>query len=306
MARRGPRVARCSARSSTASPHAPAHRVGELHLAGGARRLRLVLTNSSRGLSGRYYGGNQIMTRSRTSHASGKSLSGEHATSSHAGQANLGVYQALLEPGTRSRMRLDTADLTHGSLRPSPQGVALRVLRSHRASEDPDTPGEVIDWTGRPPGKTERPKLIVRGDRLRAHDRPGALPRDRDEVGPTSCSTRPPAGHRRGVHRARRDRRRHDFTTHKTLRGRARGDRVRATGQTHRLGDLPWPPGGPSNTCGGQAWVRRAATPDFRRYPPRWCQRQGPRTSLKAAGFRLVSGHRQPHVLSTCVPSTPS
>jgi len=106
--KRTPKSPACSARSSTPVHHAPAHRVGELHLAGGARRLRLGADQQvRRGLSRRrYYGGNQIIDEVEDlARERAKSLFGaEHANvQPHAGaNANLGVYQALLEPATRS------------------------------------------------------------------------------------------------------------------------------------------------------------------------------------------------------------
>ena len=132
-----------------------------------------VLTNKySEGYPGRrYYGGNQVidevedLARDRA-----KSLFGaEHANvQPHAGaNANLAVYQALLEPGaTILAMRLDHGGhLTHGS----PASITSKIWRFVAygvtpASGDPAAPGETIDFDEvADVAKRERPKLIVAG-----------------------------------------------------------------------------------------------------------------------------------------------
>src|ERR1700688_4818425 len=114
-----------------------------------------VLTNKyAEGYPGRrYYGGNQIidqvedLARDRLKELFGA----EHANvQPHAGaSANLAVYQALLEPGdTVLAMRLDHGGhLTHGS----PASITSKIWRFVSygvtpASDDPDAPGEVIDF----------------------------------------------------------------------------------------------------------------------------------------------------------------
>src|SRR5580658_4490352 len=114
-----------------------------------------VLTNKySEGYPGRrYYGGNQIidevedLARDRATALFGA----EHANvQPHAGaNANLAVYQALLEHGaTILAMRLDHGGhLTHGS----PASITSKVWRFVSygvtpASDDPDNPGELIDF----------------------------------------------------------------------------------------------------------------------------------------------------------------
>ena len=114
-----------------------------------------VLTNKyAEGYPGRrYYGGNQVidevedLARDRLTALFGA----EHANvQPHAGaNANLAVYQALLEPGdTILAMRLDHGGhLTHGS----PASITSKIWRFvsygvSPATDDPDKPGEIIDF----------------------------------------------------------------------------------------------------------------------------------------------------------------
>src|ERR1700724_616743 len=132
-----------------------------------------ILTNKyAEGYPGRrYYGGNQVidevenLARDRL-----KALFGaEHANvQPHAGaNANLAVYQALLEPGdTILAMRLDHGGhLTHGS----PASISSKVWNFvsygvSPASRDRSNPGEVIDFDQVAHlAKTEKPALIVAG-----------------------------------------------------------------------------------------------------------------------------------------------
>ncbi|HEY1466739.1 MAG TPA: serine hydroxymethyltransferase [Acidimicrobiales bacterium] len=132
-----------------------------------------VLTNKyAEGYPGRrYYGGNRIidevenLARDRATALFGA----EHANvQPHAGaNANLAVYQALLEPGdTILAMRLDHGGhLTHGS----PASITSKIWRFvsygvSPASSDPDKPGEIIDFDQvSDVARRERPKLIVAG-----------------------------------------------------------------------------------------------------------------------------------------------
>src|SRR5580693_6248994 len=132
-----------------------------------------VLTNKySEGYPGRrYYGGNYIidevedLARDRCTDLFGA----EHANvQPHAGaNANLAVYQALLEPGaTILAMRLDHGGhLTHGS----PASITSKIWRFVAygvtpASDDPGRPGEVIDFDQVAHlAKTAKPALIVAG-----------------------------------------------------------------------------------------------------------------------------------------------
>ena len=150
-----------------------------------------ILTNKySEGYPGRrYYGGQPGHRRGRgPGHGAGcRALFGaEHANvQPHAGaNANLAVYQALLEPGdTILAMRLDHGGhLTHGS----PASITSKIWRFvyygvSAATDDPDKPGEIIDFDQvAEVARRERPKLIVAGSTAYSADhRPAALPRDR-------------------------------------------------------------------------------------------------------------------------------
>jgi len=114
-----------------------------------------VLTNKySEGYPGRrYYGGNRIIDEvEELARERAKALFGaEHANvQPHAGaNANLAVYQALLEPGdTVLAMRLDQEAISrHGS----PASITSKIWRFVAygvtpASDDPTRPGEVIDF----------------------------------------------------------------------------------------------------------------------------------------------------------------
>ena len=132
-----------------------------------------VLTNKySEGYPGRrYYGGNRVIDEVEDlARERAKALFGaEHANvQPHAGaNANLAVYQALLEPGdTVLAMRLDQGGhLTHGS----PASITSKIWRFVAygvtpASDDPTQPGEIIDFDEvADVAKRERPKLIVAG-----------------------------------------------------------------------------------------------------------------------------------------------
>ncbi|MGH9097464.1 MAG: serine hydroxymethyltransferase, partial [Acidimicrobiales bacterium] len=132
-----------------------------------------ILTNKyAEGYPGRrYYGGNQVidevedLARDRATSLFGA----DHANvQPHAGaNANLAVYQALLQPGdTVLAMRLDHGGhLTHGS----PASITSKIWRFVAygvtpASNDPAHPGEVIDFDQVADlAKREQPTLIVAG-----------------------------------------------------------------------------------------------------------------------------------------------
>ena len=164
-----------------------------------------VLTNKySEGYPGRrYYGGNQIidevedLARDRATALFGA----DHANvQPHAGaNANLAVYQALLEPGaTILAMRLDHG----GHLTPRLAGVhrvqvlALRLLRRHPAVLGRVEPrrGHRLR-PGRPPRQDREAGADRRGiDGLRPGHRPPALPRDRGLGGRALHVRRRPPG----------------------------------------------------------------------------------------------------------------
>ncbi|MHB1712767.1 MAG: serine hydroxymethyltransferase, partial [Acidimicrobiales bacterium] len=132
-----------------------------------------ILTNKyAEGYPGRrYYGGNRVidevenLARDRATALFGA----DHANvQPHAGaNANLAVYQALLEPGdTVLAMRLDHGGhLTHGS----PASITSKIWRFESygvspATDDPDKPGEIIDFDQVADlARRKRPKLIVAG-----------------------------------------------------------------------------------------------------------------------------------------------
>ena len=132
-----------------------------------------VLTNKyAEGYPGRrYYGGNYIidevedLARRRLTALFGA----DHANvQSHSGaNANVAVYEALLEPGdTILAMRLDQGGhLTHGS--PASITSTFWHFVSYGVtprSDDPEVPGELIDFDNvRDLALQHRPKLIVAG-----------------------------------------------------------------------------------------------------------------------------------------------
>src|SRR6202034_416616 len=132
-----------------------------------------VLTNKySEGYPGaRYYGGNRVIDQVEDlARERAKALFGaDHVNvQPHSGaNANLAVYQALLQPGdTVLAMQLDHGGhLTHGS----PASITSKIWRFvsygvSAASEDGDKPGEVIDFDRvADVAKAERPRLIVAG-----------------------------------------------------------------------------------------------------------------------------------------------
>ncbi len=275
-----------------------------------------VLTNKyAEGYPGRrYYGGNQIIDEVEDlARERAKSLFGaEHANvQPHAGaNANLGVYQALLEPGdTVLAMRLDHGGhLTHGS----PASITSKVWHFVSygltgASEDPDTPGEVIDLDQVAHlAKTERPKLIVAGATAYARTiDPVPFREIADEVGAYFMfdGAHPAGLIAGGVHPSPvgiADVM--TFTTHKTLRGPRGGAIVCRADLAKRIDSAIFPglQGGPLEHVVAAKAVAfaEAATPDFRRYAAQVvANAKALATSLKAAGFRLVSGGTDNHMV---------
>jgi glycine hydroxymethyltransferase len=275
-----------------------------------------VLTNKySEGYPGaRYYGGNRIidevedLARNRATALFGA----EHANvQPHSGaNANLAVYQALLQPGdTILAMRLDHGGhLTHGS----PASITSKIWRFVSygvtpASADPDAPGEVIDFDQvRDRAKAEQPKLIVAGST--AYSRiidPEPFRQIADEVGALLMfDAAHPAGliaggaHPTPVGIA-------DvvtFTTHKTLRG-PRGGAILTSSELAKKVDsaiFPGLQGGPLEHAIAAKAVAffEAARPEFRAYAAAVvANAHAFADALRAEGFRLVSGGTDNHMV---------
>jgi glycine hydroxymethyltransferase len=273
-----------------------------------------VLTNKyAEGYPGRrYYGGNQIidevedLARDRL-----KALFGaEHANvQPHAGaNANLAVYQALLEPGdTILAMRLDHGGhLTHGS----PASITSKIWRFvsygvSQATDDPDKPGEIIDFDQvADVARRERPKLVVAGST--AYSRiidPLPFREIADSVGALFMfDAAHPAGliaggvHPSPVGVA-------DvvtLTTHKTLRG-PRGGAILCNADFAKAVDsavFPGLQGGPlEHVIAAKAVAfAEAAGPEFRTYAAQVVANAAALgEALVATGFRMVSGGTENH-----------
>jgi glycine hydroxymethyltransferase len=273
-----------------------------------------VLTNKyAEGYPGRrYYGGNQIidevenLARERATALFGA----EHANvQPHAGaNANLAVYQALLEPGdTILAMRLDHGGhLTHGS----PASITSKIWRFvsygvSPASSDRDKPGEIIDFDQvSDVARRERPKLIVAGST--AYSRiidPLPFREIADSVGALFMfDAAHPAGliagkvHPSPVGVA-------DvvtLTTHKTLRG-PRGGAILTSAEHAKAIDsavFPGLQGGPlEHVIAAKAVAfAEAARPEFAEYARQVVTNaEALGSSMTDVGFRLVSGGTENH-----------
>jgi glycine hydroxymethyltransferase len=273
-----------------------------------------ILTNKyAEGYPGRrYYGGNQVidevenLARQRCTDLFGA----EHANvQPHAGaNANLAVYQALLEPGdTILAMRLDHGGhLTHGS----PASITSKIWRFvsygvSSASDDADKPGEIIDFDQvAEVARRERPRLIVAGST--AYSRiidPLPFREIADSVGARFLfDAAHPAGliaggvHPSPVGVA-------DvvtFTTHKTLRG-PRGGAILTNAELAKAVDsavFPGLQGGPlEHVIAAKAVAfAEAARPEFADYAGQVVANAAAlAASLAASGFRLVSGGTENH-----------
>ncbi|HXA74069.1 MAG TPA: serine hydroxymethyltransferase [Acidimicrobiales bacterium] len=276
-----------------------------------------VLTNKySEGYPGRrYYGGNFIidevedLARDRAT----KLFGAAHANvQPHAGaNANLAVYQALLEPGaTVLAMRLDHGGhLTHGS----PASIVSKFWRFvfygvTPESNDPETgPGEVIDFDQvAHMAKTEKPALIVAGSTAYARIiDPQPFREIADSVGAMFMfDAAHPAGliaggaHPSPVGIA-------DvvtLTTHKTLRG-PRGGAILCGDELAKKIDsavFPGLQGGPlEHVIAAKAVAfAEAARPEFREYAARVvANAKALADALSGHGFRLVSGGTDNHMM---------
>src|SRR5271163_3283659 len=275
-----------------------------------------ILTNKyAEGYPGRrYYGGNRIidevedLARDRA-----KALFGaEHANvQPHAGaNANLAVYQALLEPGdTILAMRLDQGGhLTHGS----PASITSKIWRFVAygvtpASNDPERPGEVIDFDQVADlAKTEQPSLIVAGSTAYARTiDPRPFREIADSIGALFMfDAAHPAGliaggaHPSPVGIA-------DvvtLTTHKTLRGPRGGAILCNEAHAKAIDSAVFPglQGGPlEHVIAAKAVAfAEAARPEFRRYAAQVVANAAALAdALAGHGFRLVSGGTDNHML---------
>ncbi len=275
-----------------------------------------VLTNKySEGYPGkRYYGGNQVidaveeLARQRAVALFGA----DHANvQPHAGaNANLAVYQALLEPGaTILAMRLDHGGhLTHGS----PASITSKVWRFvsygvSPASDDPSHPGEVIDFDQvRDLAKREQPALIVAGSTAYARTiDPRPFREIADSVGALFMfDAAHPAGliaggvHPSPVGVA-------DvvtFTTHKTLRGPRGGAILCGSELAKKIDSAVFPglQGGPLEHIIAAKAVAfaEAARPEFRQYAASVVANAAAlAAALASEGFRLVSGGTDNHMV---------
>ena len=275
-----------------------------------------VLTNKySEGYPGkRYYGGNQVidavedLARDRATALFGA----DHANvQPHAGaNANLAVYQALLEPGaTVLAMRLDHGGhLTHGS----PASITSNFWRFvsygvTSAGDDAGAPGEVIDFDEvADVAKREQPALIVAGSTAYARTiDPQPFREIADSVGALFMfDAAHPAGliaggaHPSPVGVA-------DvvtFTTHKTLRA-PRGGAILCGAELAKKIDsavFPGLQGGPLEHIIAAKAVAfaEAARPEFRTYASTVVSNAAALgTAMAAEGFRLVSGGTDNHMI---------
>ncbi|MGO8864362.1 MAG: serine hydroxymethyltransferase [Acidimicrobiales bacterium] len=275
-----------------------------------------VLTNKySEGYPGkRYYGGNLVidavedLARQRAVALFGA----DHANvQPHAGaNANLAVYQALLEPGaTILAMRLDHGGhLTHGS----PASITSKVWRFVSygvtpARDDPADPGEVIDFDQVSElAKREQPALIVAGSTAYARTiDPRPFREIADSVGALFMfDAAHPAGliaggaHPSPVGVA-------DvvtFTTHKTLRGPRGGAILCGSELAKKIDSAVFPglQGGPLEHIIAAKAVAfaEAARPEFWQYAASVvANAEALGSALASEGFRLVSGGTDNHMV---------
>jgi glycine hydroxymethyltransferase len=280
-----------------------------------------VLTNKyAEGYPGRrYYGGNQVIDEvEELARERAKALFGaEHANvQPHAGaNANLAVYQALLEPGdTILAMRLDHGGhLTHGS----PASITSKIWRFVAYGVTPaadgsgaagaDAPGEVIDFDQVADlAKREQPRLIVAGSTAYARIiDPRPFREIADEVGARFMfDAAHPAGliaggaHPSPVGVA-------DvvtMTTHKTLRGPRGGAILCGADLAKKIDSAIFPglQGGPLEHVVAAKAVAfaEAARPEFATYAASVvANAKALATALAGEGFRLVSGGTDNHML---------
>ncbi len=275
-----------------------------------------ILTNKyAEGYPGRrYYGGNQVvdeiedLARRRLTGLFGA----DHANvQPHSGaNANVAVYQALLEPGdTVLAMRLDQGGhLTHGS--PASMTSTAWNFVSYGVTarnDDPATPGEMIDFDNvREMALRHRPKLIVAGATAYARRiDPSPFREIADEVGALLMfDSAHVAGliaggaHPNPVPYA-------DvvtFTTHKTLRG-PRGGAILCRSEHAKAIDMavfPGQQGGPlEHAIAAKAVAfKEASSPNFSVYAEQVVTNaRAFGAALADEGFRMVSGGTENHMV---------
>lgn len=275
-----------------------------------------ILTNKySEGYPGRrYYGGNQVvdevedLARRRLTAL----LGADHANvQPHCGaNANVAVYEALLNAGdTILAMRLDQGGhLTHGS----PASITSKFWKfvSYGVtprSDDPATPGEVIDFDNvRELALEHRPKLIVAG--ATAYSRvidPVPFREIADEVGAllmfdsahvagliAGGSHPDPVPYADVV----------SFTTHKTLRGPRGGAIVCREEFAKKIDSAVFPgqQGGPlEHVIAAKAVAfKEASQPSFSTYTQQVvANSKAFGRALAGEGFRMVSGGTDNHMV---------
>ncbi|MGH9046087.1 MAG: serine hydroxymethyltransferase [Acidimicrobiales bacterium] len=262
----------------------------------------------------RYYGGNQVIDEVEDlARERAKALFGAaHANvQPHAGaNANVAVYQALLEPGdTILAMRLDHGGhLTHGS----PASITSKIWRFVAygvtpAAADPGTPGEVIDFDQVADlAKRESPKLIVAGSTAYARIiDPAPFREIADAVGALFMfDAAHPAGLiAGGVHPSPigvADV--VTLTTHKTLRGPRGGAILCGADLAKKVDSAVFPgfQGGPlEHVIAAKAVAfKEASTPEFARYANDVvANAKALAAALSDEGFRLVSGGTDNHMV---------
>jgi glycine hydroxymethyltransferase len=275
-----------------------------------------ILTNKySEGYPGRrYYGGNYIIdeVEDLARHRLTALFGADHANvQSHSGaNANVAVYEALLDAGdTILAMRLDQGGhLTHGS----PASITSKFWHfvSYGVtprSDDPDAPGEVIDFDNvREMAHEHRPKLIVAG--ATAYSRlidPAPFREIADEVGAmlmfdsahvagliVGGSHPNPVPYADVV----------TFTTHKTLRGPRGGAIVCREEYAKKIDSAVFPgqQGGPlEHVIAAKAVAfKEASEPSFSNYTAQVvANAKAFGRALANEGFRLVSGGTDNHLL---------
>ena len=275
-----------------------------------------VLTNKyAEGYPGRrYYGGNQVvdevedLARRRLTSLFGA----DHGNvQPHSGaNANVAVYQALLDPGdTILAMRLDQGGhLTHGS--PASMTSKAWHFVSYGVTarnDDPEHPGEMIDFDNvRELALEHRPKLIVAG--ATAYSRqihPAPFREIADEVGAllmfdsahvagliAGGSHPSPVPYADVV----------TFTTHKTLRGPRGGAIVCREEYAKKIDSAVFPgqQGGPlEHAIAAKAVAfKEASLTSFPAYTAQIVKNAVAfGSALAKEGFRMVSGGTENHML---------